>query len=93
MRELLGLLSNPKWKVRVDCAKRLPSFGSVEKLFSEKFKALKTFVSSYLANRIRRVACIPDGSLSSRRNHEATMDLQQIRKIMVIGLSGVQFSL
>ena len=53
----------------------------------------RLIVSSYLASRIRRVAYIPDGSFSLRRNREAAMDLQQIRRIMLIGLSGVQFSL
>ena len=44
--------------------------------FSEQFKALEMFVSSYIAHGIQTVACIPDGS---HQNYKATMDLQQIQ--------------
>jgi len=41
----------------------------VENVFPEQFKALKTFVSgpSKLANGVRKVSCVTDGSFSSHQ--------------------------
>ena len=65
-------------RFRVSLAKRLPRF-CCGKLFSEQFKALKTFVSGIDAllnlQWVSESLCVPDGVFSSRRNHEATMDL------------------
>ena len=44
-------------RFRVDCVK-----STLQKPFSEQFRALKKFVSSLLAKGIRRVTCIRDGS-------------------------------
>ena len=66
LRSVECMECNPKWKVSSRLCKTLWSRKTV----------LWTVQGAQKVCFIRRVACIPDGSFSSRRNHEATMDLQ-----------------